>query len=46
MLYLVGNGPSRQNVDLESLPEWWGFNMIYTTHTPDIVFCGDVYPQH
>ena len=46
MLYLVGNGTSRKDLDLDTLGEWWGFNMIYTTHTPDLVFCGDVYPQH
>ena len=46
MLYLVGNGPSRKGVDLLELPQWWGFNMIYETYAPDMLFCCDVYPQH
>ena len=46
MLYLVGNGPSRKNIDPNTLSEWWGMNMIYRTHSPDMVFVQDVSPQN
>ena len=46
MLYLVGNGPSRKNIDLKTFSEWWGMNMIYRTHTPDMTFIHDVSPQN
>jgi hypothetical protein len=49
MLYLVGNGPSRNNVNLKWLSgrnEWWGMNMIYREYTPDMLFVQDVAPQN
>jgi hypothetical protein len=46
MLYLVGNGPSRKDVDINTFSEWWGMNMIYRTHSPDMVFVHDVAPQN
>ena len=49
MLYLVGNGPSRENVNLKWLTgrnEWWGMNMIYRDYTPDMLFVQDVAPQN
>lgn len=49
MLYLVGNGPSRKNVNLKWLSgrnEWWGMNMIYREYTPDMLFVQDVAPQN
>lgn len=45
MLYLVGNGPSRNNIDPNTLSEWWGMNYIYRTHSPDMCFVHDVHPQ-
>ena len=46
MLYLVGNGPSRKNLDLDTLENWWGMNMVYRDHTPDLLFVQDVAPQN
>ena len=46
MLYLVGNGPSRKTLDLDTLENWWGMNMIYRDHTPDLLFVQDVAPQN
>ena len=46
MLYLIGNGPSRKNLDLETLDNWWGMNMVYRDHTPDLLFVQDVAPQN
>ena len=46
MLYLVGNGPSRKNLDLNTLENWWGMNMVYRDHTPDLLFIQDVAPQN
>ena len=46
MLYLVGNGPSRKDLDLETLDNWWGMNMVYRDHTPDLLFVQDVAPQN
>ena len=39
MLYLIGNGPSRKNLDLETLDNWWGMNMVYRDHTPELTVC-------
>ena len=46
MLYLVGNGPSRKNLDLNTLENWWGMNMVYRDYTPDLLFIQDVAPQN
>ena len=46
MLYLVGNGPSRKDLDLDTLENWWGMNMVYRDHTPDLLFVQDVAPQN
>ena len=46
MLYLVGNGPSRKNLDLDTLENWWGMNMVYRDHTPNLLFIQDVAPQN
>ena len=46
MLYLVGNGPSRKDLDLETLDNWWGMNMVYRDHTPDLLFVHDIPLQH
>tara|TARA_B100000902_G_scaffold399327_1_gene469639 strand:- start:1886 stop:2632 length:747 start_codon:yes stop_codon:yes gene_type:complete len=46
MLYLVGNGPSRKTLDLDTLDNWWGMNMVYRDHTPDLLFVQDVAPQN
>ena len=41
MLYLVGNGPSRKNLDLNTLENWWGMNMVYRDHTPCLLYTSD-----
>ena len=46
MLYIVGNGPSRKQYDLDSFEEWWGCNAIYRDSTPDILFVHDIPVQH
>ena len=46
MLYLVGNGPSRKNINPSDLSEWWGMNMVYRDYTPDLLFVQDVAPQN
>ena len=43
MLTIVGNGPSRQDVDLNNIGEWWGCNAIYRDgYHPDILWAGDI----
>jgi len=44
MLYLIGNGPSRRNIDLDNFhDEWWGFNGVYTEgYRPDLLFAMDI----
>ena len=46
MLYLVGNGPSRKDFDLNQLDQWWGMNMIYRDYQPELVFIHDIAPQN
>ena len=50
MLYIIGNGPSRLDFDMEKLEaygcEWWGCNGIYRDYTPDILFVHDIPVQH
>lgn len=45
MLYIVGNGPSRNNYDLSTLERWWGMNMGYKDAMPDMLFTADVAPM-
>ena len=49
MLYIVGNGPSRKDFDLEKCHaygcEWYGCNGIYTEAVPDLLFAHDI-PVH
>lgn len=45
MLYLVGNGPSRNNYDLSTLERWWGMNMSYKDAMPDMLFTADIAPM-
>ena len=50
MLYIIGNGPSRKDFDMEKLEaygcEWWGCNGIYRDYTPDLLFVHDIPMQH
>ena len=50
MLYIVGNGPSRKDFDLEKVHaygcEWYGCNGIYTEAVPDLLFAHDIPVQH
>ena len=50
MLYIIGNGPSRLDFDMEKLHaygcEWGGCNGIYQDHTPDLLFVHDIPLQH
>ena len=50
MLYIVGNGPSRKDFDLEKVHaygcEWYGCNGIYTEAVPDLLFVHDIPVQH
>ena len=50
MLYIVGNGPSRKDFDLEKCHaygcEWYGCNGIYTEAVPDLLFAHDIPVQH
>ena len=50
MLYIIGNGPSRLDFDMEKLHaygcEWWGCNGIYRDYTPDLLFVHDIPLQH
>lgn len=45
MLYIVGNGPSRNNYDLSTLGRWWGMNMVYRDAMPEMLFVNDVAPM-
>lgn len=43
MLTIVGNGPSRKDIDLNTIGEWWGCNAVYRDgYKPDILWAGDV----
>ena len=42
MLTIVGNGPSRKQIDLDSLERWWGCNAIYRDATPELLFAVDI----
>ena len=50
MLYIIGNGPSRLDFDMEKLHaygcEWWGCNGIYRDYTHDLLFVHDIPMQH
>ncbi len=50
MLYIIGNGPSRLDFDMEKLEcygcEWYGCNGIYQDYTPDLLFVHDIPLQH
>ena len=43
MLTIVGNAPSRNGIDLNTIGRWWGCNAVYRDgYKPDILWAGDV----
>lgn len=40
-IFVIGNGESRNNVDLSSLPRTYGCNALYRDFTPDVLVCVD-----
>lgn len=42
MLTIVGNGPSRKDIDLNSLDRWYGCNAVHRDATPELLFAVDI----
>ena len=42
MLYIIGNGTSRNGIDLDHIGRWWGCNGVYRDYTPELLFAVDI----
>ena len=42
MLTIVGNGPSRKDIDLNSLDRCYGCNAVHRDATPELLFAVDI----
>ena len=42
MLYIIGNGTSRNGIDLDHIGRWWGCNGVFRDYTPELLFAIDI----